>query len=219
MPINLKREQKSHNMITLQRGSKRDLGKVLDPRETIYIKVGVLEKDIDFACFGFDVDNRVNEQFFIFYNQISSPEDEISLEDPNINPALFQLELSRFPKTIKRLVFTASTQNSRSTFDKSDIDVEIKQNSAGFHLRLLGSDFATYKSIILIELSLDSVWQLETVADGFNGNLDGLVDHYGVKVDDGVSQDSVSTEPVVQRDGKIWIHGEEFTLDPENDWV
>jgi stress response protein SCP2 len=220
MPVSLKREQKPGDMIAIQRGSKHDLGKVLDPAEIISVEMGATGKgDIDFACFGIDAGGRGDEHFFIFYNQTGSPKGEISLKDGNANPALFRLELARLSGSIKRLVFTASVRDSGSTLDTSDIDVEIRQNNAGFHLRLSGGDFSACKSVIAVELSLGSVWQVEAAAAGFKGDLGGLVDHFGINTDEGSSQNAASAEPVVRRDGKIWIDGEEFAVDPENDWV
>ncbi|MDR3341674.1 MAG: TerD family protein [Treponema sp.] len=220
MPISLTREQKFKDIITIQRGSEYDLGKVLDPMKRISVEMGVAGKvNIDFACFGVDAASRVNEQFCIFYNRTNSPGNEISLKDGNANPALFRLELSRLPQVVKRLIFTASVRDPGSMLNILGMDVEIRQNNAGFHLQFSGSDFSTYKSIIVIELSLSAIWQLEATVAGFDGDLGGLMEHLGVEVDKGSSQGEASAEPVVQRDGKIWIDGEEFVVDPEKDWV
>jgi hypothetical protein len=97
--------------------------------------------------------------------------------------------------------------------------VEIRQNNGGFHLRLPGSDFSAYTSAVAVELLLGSVWRVEAAAAGFNGDLGVLADHFGVKTEEDFSQNGASAEPVVQRDNKIWIDGEEFVLDPANDWV
>jgi tellurite resistance protein TerA len=220
MPIILKREQKPDQVITVQPGSKYDLDKVLDPAKTISVKLNAAGQDgIDFACFGVDSDGHARERFSIFYNQTSSPQNEIILADGRANPALFQLELSRIPEEIKKLVFTASVRDSGSTPGISGMDADIRQNDAGFHLRLSGGDFSTRKSIIAVELSLGSVRQLEAPAAGFDGDLGGLMNHFGLEVEEDTSPDAPPGEPVVQRDGKIWIDGEEFIVDPENDWV
>jgi tellurite resistance protein TerA len=220
MPVSLKREQKLDRMIIIQRGSKHDLGKVLDPAKAISVELGAVgQGGIDFACFGVDSGGRAQEPFFIFYGQARSPANEIILEDGNANPALFRLELSRLPGAIKKLVFTASARDSGAILDISGLDVDIRQNSAGFHLRLPGGDFPACKSIIVIEMSLASVWRMEVPAAGFDGDLGGLVNHFGLEVDEDSSPGAPSDEPVVQRDGKIWIDGEKFDVDPENDWV
>jgi stress response protein SCP2 len=222
MPIILKREQKPNQVITVQPGSKYDLDKVFDPAKTISVKLNAAgQDDIDFACFGVDSDGHAQERFSIFYGETSSPGNEIIFMDgsTNPNPALFQLELSRIPKEIKKLVFTVSAQDSGSTLDISGLDVDIRQNDAGFHLLLSGADFSTHKSIIAVELSLGSVRQLKAPAKGFDGDLGGLMKHFGLEVEEDTSSDAPPGEPVVQRDGKIWIDSEEFIVDPENDWV
>jgi tellurite resistance protein TerA len=220
MAISLKRDQKPDRVITIQRGYKYELGKVLNPVETIDVELSISGQGaVDFACFGLDAGSRALEQFFIFYGQTHSPENEISLKDGNANPALFRLKLSRLPGAIKKLVFTASARESGSPLDISGLDAVIRQNSAGFQLRLSGNGFSACNSIIVIELSLDSAWQVEAPAAGFGGDLGGLANHFGLEVDGESSPDAPSVEPVVQRDGKIWIDGEEFAVDPENDWV
>jgi tellurite resistance protein TerA len=220
MPISLKREQKTGDIVTIQCGSKYNLSKVCDPGETISVELDVVgQEDIDFVCFSVDSGGHAQEPFCIFYSQPRSPGNEISLKDRDSSPALFRLELSRLPKTIKKLIFTASVRDSGPILDASDIAMKIRQNNAGFHLRLSGRDFSAYKSIIIVELSLGSVWQLEATATGFNGDLGRLVNHFGLEIEESTSQNEVSAEPVVQRDGKIWIDGEEFAVDPENDWV
>jgi stress response protein SCP2 len=222
MAVSLKRDRKPDLLVTIQRGSKHDLDKVLDPAKTISVKLDAMGRGgVDFACFGVDSDGHAQERFSIFYGETSSPGNEIIFTDgsTNPNPALFQLELSRIPGEIKKLVFTASAQDSGSTLDISGLDVDIRQNDAGFHLRLSGNDFSTHRSIIAVELSLGSVRQLEAPAAGFDGDLGGLMKHFGLEVDERSSPDAAFSEPVVQRDGKIWIDGEEFVVDPENDWV
>ncbi|MDR2786614.1 MAG: TerD family protein [Treponema sp.] len=220
MPISLKREQEPDRVISLQKGSKYDLDKVLDPAKTINVKLNTAgQGGVVFACFGLDSGSRAREQFFIYYNQTRSPENGIILEDGNANPALFQLELARLPGTIKKLVFTASVPDSVSTFDISGLDADIRQNNAGFQLRLSGGDFSACKSVIFVELALDSAWQLEAPALPFDGDLGGLVNHFGLEVREDSSPELSSGEPVVQRDGKIRIDGEEFVDDPETDWV
>jgi stress response protein SCP2 len=220
MPISLKRERESDQVITLQQGSKYDLDKVLDPAKTISVKLNAAGRDdVVYTCFGLDAGNQAQERFFIYYNQTRSPGNEIILKDGNANPALFQLELARLPRTIKKLVFTVSIQDPVSNFDISGLDADIRQDKTGFHLRLSGGDFSVYKSIIVVELSLGSVWQLEAPAAHFDGDLSGLVNHFGLEVEEDSSPDVSFSEPVVQCDGKIWIDGEEFVVDPENDWV
>jgi stress response protein SCP2 len=220
MPISLKRGQEPDKVISMERGSKYDLDRVLDPAKIISVKINAPGKgDVDFACFGLDAAGRAEEPFFVFYSQLSSPGKEIILEDGNANSALFHLELSRFPGTIKKLVFTVSVRDSASTLDISALDLDIRQNNAGFHLRLSGGDFSTCKSIMVVELSLGSARHLESPAVCFDGDLGGLVNHFGLKVNEGSSQDLDCDEPVLQTDNKIRIDGEEFVVDPETDWV
>jgi stress response protein SCP2 len=220
MSISLKRKKKPDQVINLQVGSTYDLGEVLDPTKIISVELSVSgQGDVDFACFSVDAGNRALEQFLVFHGQTRSPGNEISLKDGDTNTALFRLEPSRFPEKIKKLIFTVSARDSGSTLDFSGLDANIHQNNAGFHLRLSGGDLSPHKSVIAVELSLGSLWQLEVPATGFNGYLGDLVKHFGLEVDEDPSPDSPSNEPVVQRDGKIWIDGEEFIVDPENDWV
>ena len=86
-------------------------------------------------------------------------------------------------------------------------------------MQLSGGNFSAYKSIIVLELSLGPLWQLEVPAAYFDSDLGGLVNYFGLEAKEDSSPDAPFGEPVVQRDGKIRIDGEEFVVDPENDWV
>ena len=62
----------------------------------------------DMSCFGLDDTGECSDdRYFIFYNQRETPEKSIVLSRPlNENIERFQVELSKIPNNIKRLVFT-----------------------------------------------------------------------------------------------------------------
>jgi tellurite resistance protein TerA len=221
MPISLKRKEKPEQVITtLHPGSTYDVDKTLDPAKTINLEISARGyRDVDFACFSVDAGNRAREQFFIFHGQTGSPGNEISLKDGGSHAAQFRLELSRLPGEIKKLIFTASAADPESTLNISGLYLTVSQNNAGFNLRLFEDDLVPHKSLIVAELALNSHWQLEAPVRGFDGHLGDLANHFGLEVEEEPSPNAHIDEPVVQGDGKIWIDGEEFAVDPETDWV
>lgn len=62
--------------------------------------------EIDVSCFGVDANGQLSdERYFIFYNQLASPEGAIIKKE---GAEVFTLALDRLPVTIERLVFTAA---------------------------------------------------------------------------------------------------------------
>ena len=62
--------------------------------------------ELDMSCFGVDEnDNLSDDRYFIFYNQLSSPEGAIKKEN---NKDTFYIDFSLLPKTIKKIILSIS---------------------------------------------------------------------------------------------------------------
>ena len=58
--------------------------------------------ELDMSCFGVDEnDNLSDDRYFIFYNQLSSPEGAIKKEN---NKDTFYIDFSLLPKNIKNII-------------------------------------------------------------------------------------------------------------------
>jgi len=137
---------------------------------------------VDVSCFGLDGDGRLsNDQYFIFYNQKRSPEGSIEMQGARHGAReCFQVQLSRVPGNIKRLVFTAAIDGAGTMSDlaSSHVDLVVNGNAVARY-SLSGSDFTNEKALMVFELYMKDVWRYSAVGQGFNGGLSALLKHFG----------------------------------------
>ena len=171
-------------MVLMVRGQKI---KLVDITSSMSLKAGVfcgmpVGITMDISCFGVDANNKLSDdRYLIFYNQKISPCNSIKmLGAANGDHEQFEINLSRLPSAIKKLVFVITI----------DGDGLMSQLNNGY-LRLLdgskevmrfsfsGRDFDKEKAIIVGEIYLKDIWRLSAVGQGFNGGLSALLKHFG----------------------------------------
>lgn len=165
----------------LTRGMRDKIGKYINPESDIMVEMSVNGDSIyDFCCFGVDRSGKLsNDHYMIFYNQISSPKDEIRYQSAN-NAAKFLVNLSALPQTIDKLIFTASIDGNGTMGDIRKFSFALSQNnSESLRMDLSGNDFKSEKAIIGIEIYRKDEWRISAVASGFNGGLSALLTAYG----------------------------------------
>lgn len=137
---------------------------------------------LDISCFGVDAQNQLSDdRYFIFYNQKISPCGSLSsLGTRNGDQEQFEVDLSRLPATIRKLVFVV-------TIDGDGIMSQIQNG----YLRLMNqtheltrfsftdADFSQEKAIIVGEIYFKEIWRFSAVGQGFNGGLSALLKHFG----------------------------------------
>ena len=134
----------------------------------------------DYTCFGVDANDKLSDdRYMVFYNQLSSPQREISFREQN-GQACFTLQLSRLPLSVNKLVFTVSIDGAGSMGQIRTHSLSILQNGREvIGLSLTGNDFRDEKAIISVEIYRKDVWRIAAVARGFNGGLGDLLRAYG----------------------------------------
>ncbi len=165
----------------LQRGMRDKLEKYIDVNRSIEVEMQISGASVyDFCCFGVDVNDKLSDdRYMVFYNQTSSPANEISYRGGN-GSAVFTIELNRIPMTIQKLVFTVSIDGSGVMRNINSHVITLKQNGMpALRLALNGSDFQQERAIISIEIYMKDVWRINAVARGFNGGLGNLLRAYG----------------------------------------
>ncbi|MDR2076939.1 MAG: TerD domain-containing protein [Desulfovibrio sp.] len=145
-------------------------------------RVGTESPDI--SCFGIDAEGKLSDdRYFIFYNQKSSPEKALIAMGRNGEyDEVFSLDLGRLPKSVVRLVFTA-TLDSGATFAQAAngrLDI-LSQEGTTASYAFSGKDFSQEKAVIIGEIYLKTVWRFSAVGQGFNGGLSALLSHFGGK--------------------------------------
>ena len=97
-------------MISMQRGFRGKLSQYLDLNNTMEVKMAIDGPSVyDFCCFGVnDQEKLADDRYMVFYNQVNSPNGEISYTSQGNASASFSIKLTSLPPSIQKLVFTAS---------------------------------------------------------------------------------------------------------------
>lgn len=135
--------------------------------------------DLDMCCFGVDKDDKLSDdRYFIFYNQLISPEKSITkLQDRNI----FEIDIKLLPANIKKIVLCVSIDGECTMKDVQNGSLKLMDGEKEVgEFKIKGKDYSNEKSIILAEIyEKDGIWRLGIVASGFNGGLGDILRNYG----------------------------------------
>lgn len=150
-------------------------------RIELHTSVRMRSGEVDVTCFGVDGKGKLSDdRYFIFYNQMSSPEQAITMRNDGTG-SVFSIDLNRLPASVKKLVITAAADDSAAM---KDVDsgrlalVSGGQELAEFNFS--GGQFQQEKAVILCEIyEKDGIWRLSVVASGFNGGLSALLKYFG----------------------------------------
>lgn len=147
----------------------------------INLQIIGLHQVIDFACFGVDAQQKLSDEAYMtFFNQPKTPCGGVELVYSDTFTANFNCDLNKLPQNIDRLVFIATIdgpetmgqiQNGHLSFIASG-----KENAK---FTLTGNDFNQEKALILGELyRKDGAWRFNAIAQGFEGGMEALVNHF-----------------------------------------
>lgn len=135
--------------------------------------------EIDICCFGIDKDEKLSDdRYFIFYNQLESPEKAIT-KDNGSNT--FHIDLQRLPNTIKKIIIAVSIDGNMTMKDLGNSSLLLLKNNIKIaEYKFDGKYYSSEKSIVLSEIYIkDSIWRMGIVASGFNGGLGDILRRYG----------------------------------------
>jgi len=147
------------------------------------------ECEIDISCFGLDGNGTLSDDsYFIFYNQLESPEGAIKTTEEM--PYNFAVDLSILPSTISKLVFTATIDGDKSMSALEAAKITAYNDSESICYEFTGTDFLEEKAIIIAEIYLkDNIWRFSAVGNGFNGGLEALLYSFGGEANDASEQE------------------------------
>ncbi len=138
---------------------------------------------IDVSCFGVDAQQKLSdERYMIFFNQPNSPCGGVKLVNNQANQTIFEIDLSKIPLTIDKLVFAAAIDGQGTMAQLQNSSLAINQSS-GCRFSFSGQDFTAERAIMIAEIyRKEGIWRMAAVGQGFNGGLDALVKHFGGEV-------------------------------------
>ncbi len=142
--------------------------------------------EMDISCFVLDAAGKlINDDYMVFYNQPSSPCGHIRLthyeSQPTVNKGIqaeFELHLSKLPANVDSLFFVLSADTLLNKIQS--LEIGIWQQSQKAQAEYQAADFAQQQASMLLQLyRKNGVWRLANVAQGFNGGLAAIVQHFG----------------------------------------
>jgi len=177
-------------MVTMQRGfkSKLDAGGI-DIGQPLQVCTSITgDSKYEFSCIPVDENERVvDDRYVVFFNQPSSPNGEISVDDSSGN-ATFQVNIGSLPPQIYKLCFAVTIEGDGTMRHMGVCTVKLMQKwETAFSLDINGNQFKNQKAIITIQIYTKDKdkkdWRVCAVADGFNfpGGFGDLLAHYGAK--------------------------------------
>ena len=157
----------------------------LTPSEQITVGLKVdfnSSVEVDFSCFGVDEAGQLSDdRYMVFFNQKQSPDQSIQIvAKESQDSETFRVQLTNLPKTIKKLVFTATIDANTSMGKMSSGYLRLSDgvnDVAKFELN--AQNFNQEKAIIIGEIYIKEVWRFGAVGQGFNGGLSALLAHFG----------------------------------------
>ena len=173
-------------MLPLMRGQKTKLSDISNKTQLqIGLSISTLSTSglaLDISCFGVDDKNKLSDdRYFIFYNQKTSPcSSLLSLGARNGDQEQFQVDLSRLPPTIRKLVFVVTVDGNGVMSQIRDGYLRLLDQSTELaRFSFSSTDFKDEKAIIVGEIYFKDVWRFSAVGQGFNGGLSALLKYFG----------------------------------------
>ncbi|MDR2458073.1 MAG: VWA domain-containing protein [Clostridiales Family XIII bacterium] len=171
----------------IQRGFRGKIGDYFDSSNDLFINLKIAGGSLyESCCFGLDANERLSDDsYMVFYNQKSSPKEEIVLERSG-NDSIYRFNLAKLPSNINKLAFTVSIDSEGVMSQVTSFSTSLYQKGGFFggitnsvDIKLSGGDFQQEKALIAFEVYKKDVWRLSAPASGFNGGLSALLKHFG----------------------------------------
>lgn len=169
----------------LQQGQKLQLQQ-LNIQQEFSIEIDLQASfSIDLSCFGLDANQKLNDEaFMVFYNQPTTPDGAVRWQaQPNQN---FQFKLNLVnTNQIQRFSICAAIDDPHATMQHiqgGTIKIKNSQEQVVATFAIQPQHFNQEKAVMLTDIYFKDVWRLGIVAQGFNGGLAALVEHFGGEV-------------------------------------
>ncbi|MEN6669408.1 VWA domain-containing protein [Psychrobacter sp. B38] len=163
--------------------------------------------EMDISCFALDAAGKlINDDYMVFYNQPASPCGQIKLthyeSQLTANKSIqaeFEVNLSKLPANVDSLFFVLSADIPLNQIQSLEIGIwqQLQKAQAEYQ----AADFAQQQASMLMQIyRKGGIWRLANVAQGFNGGLAAIVQHFGGDV---AEDESKATSSPVTSSAKI----------------
>ncbi|MGP9518397.1 MULTISPECIES: TerD family protein [unclassified Psychrobacter] len=154
------------------------------PLPTDNISIRILSQNaIDCAAYRLTTDGKVRgDGDMVFYGQTRSDDGSVSFRGHD-SDGFFDVNLSAQPTSIEKIALAFSS--AQTLTQVGDVDIQVLQGSQVLMTCQLNSAGRNEKAIILAECyRRQGSWKFRFIAQGFNGGLKPLSEHFGVEIAD-----------------------------------
>ncbi|WP_352259355.1 TerD family protein [Psychrobacter sp. TB55-MNA-CIBAN-0194] len=173
------------------------------PLPTDNISIRILSQNaIDCAAYRLTANGKVRgDGDMIFYGQTRSDDSSVSFRGHD-SDGFFDINLPAQPASIEKIALAFSSDKTLAQV--GDVDIQVLQGSQVLMTCQLSSTGRNEKAIILAECyRRQGIWKFRFIAQGFEGGLKPLSEHFGVEIADEASvpnqsqrQDQNQAQPI-----------------------
>ena len=188
-------------MLSLSRGQKLKLAQLTSQtRLTARLEMsGAL--DFDLSCFGLDSNGQLSDdRYFVFFNQKNSPQNEVVLGSLDAKTARFELDLTRLPQSVRRLVFVATVDGNGAMNSLKTGRFALQTGATEVaEFAFAGADFGGEKAVMIAEIYFKDEWRIAANGQGFKDGLSAVLKHFGGQEIDAAPAKVIETPPFEKR--------------------
>ena len=154
------------------------------PLPTDNISIRILSQNaIDCAAYRLTSDGKVRgDGDMVFYGQTRSDDDSVSFRGHD-SDGFFDINLPAQPASIEKIALAFSS--AQTLAQVGDVDIQVLQGSQVLMTCQLSAAGRNEKAIILAECyRRQGSWKFRFIAQGFEGGLKPLSEHFGVEIAD-----------------------------------
>ncbi len=161
------------------------------------IKVRIISgQDVDVSAFRLFANGKVQgDTDMVFYGQPVNEDSTIKLLGGQTDTS-FEINLGLTKPTVEKIAFTATCDNGRVVSGLNKLSIEVISDGKTIVRGDVDLSGRQEAALILGEVyRRNSEWKFRFVAQGFNGGLKPLAEHFGVSVDDSAPSPSPAPTP------------------------
>ncbi len=154
------------------------------PLPTDNISIRILSQNaIDCAAYRLTTEGKVRgDGDMIFYGQTRSDDGSVSFRGHD-SDGFFDINLPAQPASIEKIALAFSS--AQTLAQVGDVDIQVLKGSQVLMTCQLSANGRDEKAIILAECyRRQGNWKFRFIAQGFNGGLKPLSEHFGVEIAD-----------------------------------
>ncbi|MEQ1975860.1 TerD family protein [Xenorhabdus sp. SGI240] len=154
------------------------------PHQTLTVRV-LSGSAVDVSAFRLYADGKVKgDPDMVFYGQPVNDDNTVRLTTGNLNTS-FSVNLPALSQDVQKVAFTATCDGNQTISNLRNLSIQVELNSSVILQGDVDVQGRPEAALILGELyRRNGEWKFRFIAQGFNGGLKPLAEHFGVDIMD-----------------------------------